>query len=185
VRGSSAQGHGPHGAIHQERTIDSVIYLKSKVPEVHITPVLQGQRASDFLRHADQYEARGIDLAAEAIVCVGSVFNRQEDDSIIRMLRKLHHRGIKTHALGFKRPGLIRAGAYIASADSMSWSFEARRRYKTESCGDPGAKHKHCGNCYAFARRWLLRLHQEVPLDESLDLAVGRHGLGGAGPGDG
>jgi hypothetical protein len=116
-----------------------------------------------------------VDLTAEKVVAVGSVFNRQTDPSISWLLKRLHVRGIKVHALGFKKPGLKRSGRYLASADSMAWSFEARMLPEKNRCRDD-ATHRVCNNCYEYAWKWLNQLHEEVTL-EGIGTALRRDGL--------
>lgn len=169
-------------AIHQERTIDSVLFLKSKDTLTHIPPVLQGQTVADFLRHCDAYEARGIDLGSEPVVGLGSIFNRQADPNILRLMRRLYLRGIKVHAFGWKLTGLRKAGPYLASSDSLSWSYQARRTERDPACEN--FRHQNCGNCYTYAKNWLKALKTKVPLDENTSLIIGRHGFGGPGSGE-
>jgi hypothetical protein len=53
------------------------------------------------------------------------------------------------HGFGVKKVGLAKYGHGLASADSMAWSFRARR-----SPPLPGCTHKSCSNCVHFALRW-------------------------------
>ena len=48
-----------------------------------------------------------------------------------------------------RHPGLRRVRGLLASADSMAWSFDARR---TDPL--PGHTHKSCANCLEYALRW-------------------------------
>jgi hypothetical protein len=53
------------------------------------------------------------------------------------------------HGFGVKKTGLTRYGQALASADSMAWSFDARRRPPMSGC-----THATCANCLPFALRW-------------------------------
>jgi len=167
--------------VHQERTVDSVVHLRSKVSCTNVIPVLQGETPEDYLRHAEMYEARGFVLADEPRVGVGSVFNRQDDVKILRLLHRLHSQGMRIHAFGFKLTGLRLAAGYLASADSMAWSYDARRGKRHPDCVD--AKHKRCSNCFVYAHEWLRYVQREAPIDESTVVVVRRDGLNGPGLG--
>lgn len=161
---------------HQERTVDSVIEMRSRVPDTTIVPVLQGgEDVDDFRRHVDMYAARGFDLASEPRVAIGSVFRRQNDPALIALLHELGRAGLQVHALGFKKAGLINAGASLASADSMSWSLQGR--YERHPVCVERDTHQHCGNCLRFALWWVEDMKREVPLDEGLGVVVRRPGL--------
>jgi hypothetical protein len=93
-------------------------------------PVLQGYAPDDYVRHLAQYGKR---LALGAWVGVGSVCKRNGNPAkildvlmAIKMVRpdlKLHGFGLKITAL---KNGLIRS--LLHSADSMAWSFAARKQ---------------------------------------------------------
>jgi hypothetical protein len=115
---------------HQELTIqryDDLCACDTK--GVYILPVLQGYAPKDYVRHIDMYGDR---LAGNAWVGVGSVCKRNGDPAAIedvlwailahREDLRLHGFGIKTTALGSP---IVRDLLY--SADSMAWSFAARR----------------------------------------------------------
>jgi hypothetical protein len=48
-----------------------------------------------------------------------------------------------------KKQGLEASGMFLASADSMAWSFNARRVTPLDGC-----THKTCANCEKFALLW-------------------------------
>lgn len=115
---------------HQQLTIDRFDALRDEdTAGVYVLPVLQGFAPADYVRHIDAYGAR---LAAGAWVGVGSVCKRngRPDDVAavllgIRRARpdlRLHGFGLKTTALG---DPLVRS--MLHSADSMAWSFHARK----------------------------------------------------------
>src|SRR5262249_2203154 len=114
---------------HQFRTIERYDALVQLVRCVYLMPVLQGYTGYDYLRHLEQYGDR---LGRGAYVGVGSVCKRTTHVlSIERILfaiklerpdLRLHGFGLKSTALG---SALVRDALY--SADSMAWSFAARR----------------------------------------------------------
>ena len=134
---------------HQRRTIDSVIELRALgVPAI---PVLQGWEHADYHRHVEAYEIAGFDLRAEPIVGLGSVCRRQAHADAADLVRGLAARGLKLHGFGFKSTGLRLCGDALASADSLAWSYHARREPPLPECV---GKHSNCANCLRFALRW-------------------------------
>lgn len=147
-------------AEHQRRTVDSVIDLRSRAPEQRWIPVLQGFTRDDYLRCADLYADRGIDLAAEPTVGLGSVCRRQSTTMVEGLVQRLAGDGIKLHGFGVKSGGLRRMGELLASADSMAWSFVARRRpVRLDGC-----THANCANCQRWALQWRRELLDGVAL---------------------
>lgn len=142
---------------HQRRTIESLRTLRQLAPGVPWTPVVQGWEVADYLRHVDMYAAAGFDLMAEPIVGVGSVCRRQGTHEGAEIMRALAATGIKIHAFGIKTQGLAIYGDRISSADSMAWSYVARRR----NIRLPGCTHKTCSNCFKFAMQWAGNLRTE------------------------
>ena len=114
---------------HQRLTIERYDALLACDTGVYIMPVLQGYAPEDYVSHIRQYGAR---LAYGAWVGVGSVCKRNGDPRAIldvliaikteRPDLRLHGFGLKTIALA---NGTIRQ--LLESADSMAWSFAARR----------------------------------------------------------
>ena len=115
---------------HQRLTIARYDDLLPLVPGVYILPVLQGYTVADYLRHIDMYGDR---LAHGAYVGVGSVCKRNvnvgEIETILLAIKRkrpdlrLHGFGLKATALS---SALVRDALH--SADSMAWSFAARRQ---------------------------------------------------------
>lgn len=136
---------------HQARTVASYLELRSLAPDVPWTPVLQGWRPDDYRRHVDQYDRAGVDLRTLPVVGLGSVCRRQHTAEVEDLIRDLSSRGLRLHGFGFKILGLGRLGSVLASADSMAWSFEARR-LRRPTCGS--TRHKNCANCLTFALAW-------------------------------
>jgi hypothetical protein len=131
---------------HQERTVQNYLDLRDQGPFI---PVLQGWTLEDYLTCIDLYDQAGVDLIAEPIVGVGSVCRRQSTDEIGLIMRTLCEGGIRTHGFGVKKEGIARYGRFVTSADSMAWSYRARRSWPL-----PGCTHKSCANCPRYALRW-------------------------------
>ena len=140
-------------AEHQYRTACNFLRLRSKAPELPFIPVLQGGSQGDYLAHVELYQTLGVDLLREATVGLGSVCRRQgakEVQSIVTALAPL-----RLHGFGVKSQGLARMRERLVSADSMAWSFNARR--EAPLLGHP---HKHCNNCWEYAKRWYEKLNR-------------------------
>jgi hypothetical protein len=98
------------------------------------------------------YRAAGIRLEKEPRVGVGSVASRQSDTMLSPLFGNLQQKGLKLHAFGLSSVGLQQVHPYIDSADSMVWSYIARRRkLKHPTCK---SDHSICNNCLTFARSW-------------------------------
>jgi hypothetical protein len=116
-------------ADHQGLTIARYDDLLRCDTGCYIMPVLQGYAPDDYVSHIRQYGDR---LEPGAWVGVGSVCKRNGDPrAILNVLiaikterpdLRLHGFGLKTTALA---NGVIRA--LLETADSMAWSFAARR----------------------------------------------------------
>lgn len=166
--GVTFAGTGLNVAIHQELTIENVLYLREQFPAAPWIPVLQGQTLDDYLSHADQYAAAGIDLAAESLVGLGSVCRRQNTSEIAVITSALAARGYRLHGFGVKTQGLAQYGHNLASADSLAWSYGARRdQIKLDGCTHRGD----CRNCLRYAVQWrekvldALRTESQYELD--------------------
>ena len=57
--------------------------------------------------------------------------------------------GIAADVRVVKAGGLVRYGDCLASADSLAWSFEARRSAPLVGC-----VHTNCANCLRYAAAW-------------------------------
>jgi len=117
-------------AEHQRLTIERYDALRSyDTSGVRIMPVLQGFAPEQYSTHVRQYGDR---LHHRAWVGVGSLCRRNGRPAAIAAVLvaikqvlpdlRLHGFGIKVTALG---DGLVRG--HLFSADSMAWSFAARR----------------------------------------------------------
>jgi hypothetical protein len=116
---------------HQKLTIERYDALVDLVdPRIYIMPVLQGYTVADYLRHLEMYGDR---LKRYAYVGVGSICKRNADigqiEQILTAIKRcrsdlrLHGFGLKTTALS---SWVVRD--CLHSADSMAWSFAARRQ---------------------------------------------------------
>lgn len=133
---------------HQERTIDSFLELRELAPEIPWTPVLQGWTMGDYLDHAEQYDRRAPGWR-DNVVGLGSVCRRQNTIRASVLIAMLAEEGLRLHAFGYKRTGLALAAAGLDSADSMAWSYDARRGKPL-----PGCTHRKCANCIPYALKW-------------------------------
>lgn len=116
-------------ADHQRLTIERYDALCCLVPATTIMPVLQGYAPGDYVEHITQYGDR---LRSGMWVGVGSVCKRNADVGAIEAVLhavtsarpdlRYHGFGIKTTAL---ESSYVRGCLY--SADSMAWSYAARR----------------------------------------------------------
>ena len=113
---------------HQRRTIENFTRLFQLAPEVRWLPALQGQTIADYLTHLDMYREAGWDLRDLKLVGVGSMCRRESSAEAEEILRTLHDRGLRLHAFGLKTGGLRRCVDFLESADSLAWSYGARRR---------------------------------------------------------
>lgn len=117
-------------ADHQRLTIERYDALLDRDTGVYIMPVLQGYAPEEYVSHLRQYGER---LKPGMWVGVGSVCKRNTSpceilDVLIAIKQerpdlRLHGFGVKTTAL---QHGTIRA--LLETADSMAWSFAARKQ---------------------------------------------------------
>lgn len=118
-------------ADHQRLTIERYdALLACDLGGVYLMPVLQGYAPADYVRHLEMYGDR---LAHGAWVGVGSVCKRNGNPAAIEEVLlaikrvrpdlRLHGFGIKTTAL---KSAVVRA--LLWTADSMGWSFAARKQ---------------------------------------------------------
>lgn len=146
---------------HQRRTCDSWFKLRELAPDLPWVPVLQGWHITDYWRHVDMYKERGTDLRRVPLVGLGSICRRQGTAEATRLICALSRYGLKLHGFGLKTLAWRRGAAnFLASADSMAWSMEARRLPSAL----PGCtRHKKCNNCPTYALRWRERLLAPQP----------------------
>lgn len=156
-------GTGLSVAEHQRRTVASYLELTATAPDVPWVPVLQGWAEGDYHRCADLYAAAGVELAAMPVVGVGSVCRRQGTREAGRIVRGLFARGLgNLHGFGMKTLAVVgreKLARYLASSDSMAWSFDGRvswDRRKVRMCDVPHPKG--CGNCLHYGIKWRRKL---------------------------
>ena len=131
---------------HQERTVANYVELDGSGPFI---PVLQGWERDDYWQCVELYREAGIELRSMDLVGLGSVCRRQSTREIASLVHELADYGLRLHGFGMKRTGLARFGTRLVSADSMAWSYRARRDTPL-----PGCRHKQCQNCMAYALAW-------------------------------
>jgi len=140
---------------HQRRTVANLCELRSIAPDLPWAPVLQGFELADYARCIVMYGEAGIDLAAEPVVGLGSVCRREATEEIREIVTAMNEAGIRNlHGFGVKAGGLEGYGHLLASADSMAWSYIARR----EKIRMPGHTHQNCASCLPFALGWRARI---------------------------
>jgi len=140
-------------AEHQYRSVISYLELMLRAPEMPWMPVLQGWEATDYLHHADLYERMGVHLAEFPVVGIGSVCRRQGTRGAIDLLVRLSGDGIRLHGFGLKTTAVRALASFLASSDSLAWSYQAQRRQL--KCGDPPV---HCANHLHYALSWRDRM---------------------------
>lgn len=138
---------------HQERTIANGFRLREIAPDMPWRWVVQGYTVDEYLTCLDLYRQAGVDLAAEELVGVGSVCRRQDTDEIRDVFRELHGAGLRMHGFGVKTLGFRKYAQYLQSADSLAWSYRARRHGEPMP-GCEGRGHVNCANCLRFAKHW-------------------------------
>ena len=115
---------------HQKMTIERYDALLACDLPVYIMPVLQGYSPADYVEHIRQYGDR---LKPGAWVGVGSVCKRQGNPrAIVAVLQAIHEErpDLRLHGFGVKKTSLMHPAvrALLASADSMAWSYAARKQ---------------------------------------------------------
>ncbi|MFI0451216.1 hypothetical protein [Actinomadura sp. 6N118] len=139
---------------HQHRTVANYLQLRELAPGLPWLPVVQGWTLDEYVYCVELYASAGVDLAALPRVGLGSVCRRQSTGEIGHIVATLAGLGLELHGFGVKTGGLQRYGHHLASADSMAWSYSARREPALMGC----TGHKNCANCLAYATRWRARL---------------------------
>lgn len=141
-------GTGLDVATHQRLTVENLLELRQLAPELPWAPILQGWERDDYLRCWSLYDRAGVNLEREPVVGVGSVCRRQHSDQARDIFASL--RPLRLHGFGLKLRGLEKSADLLTSADSMAWSYHARRR--PVMCGS--RTHRNCANCMTFALTW-------------------------------
>lgn len=150
---------------HQERSIASFVSLRGRGPFV---PVLQGWAVSDYFDHAQQYADAGVDLSAEKVVGIGSICRRGGTSAAEEIAAGLQAEGIRLHGFGLKVTALRKIAWALHSADSMAWSYGARRRGSPMIEGHP---HRTCNHCVPWALQWRERVLASANSPQQMVLA--------------
>lgn len=135
---------------HQRRTVDDLLDLRARAPDVRWVPVLQGWTVEEYLRCCRMYQRAGVDLRREPLVGVGTICRRQHTAEAASILSTLAGLGLRLHAYGLKLRGIERCAAFLASCDSLAWSLDARHADPLPGCSG----HKNCANCLRYALEW-------------------------------
>ena len=144
---------------HQRRTVSSYLELRELAPEVPWLPVLQGWTLEDYRSCAQMYSEAGVNLQVQPRVGVGTMCRRQATNESVKILRVLSGTGLRLHGFGFKSKGLIEAAPFLASADSLAWSYHARKaKVRLDGC-----PHKCCSSCMTYALQWREDLVARLP----------------------
>jgi hypothetical protein len=166
-------------ARHQALTVDNYCTLRQLAPGLPVIPVVQGWDLPSYLACVDRYAASGVDLTAAPLVGLGSVCRRQASGEIAAIAAALVRAGLRLHGFGVKLRGLAGYADLLESADSLAWSYAARRRPPLPGCRG----HKSCANCPRYALGWRARVLAalEAPCQLRLPLDPPGPPLGGAG----
>jgi len=139
---------------HQRRTIANYLELCELAPELPWMPVIQGWTLIDYARHVEQWQAAGVELDRLPRVGVGSICRRDSTHATSHVLHWLAADGIRIHAFGAKVAALRSSGGLIASADSMAWSYAARREARQVAAWTEGAPKTGGQNRLETALEW-------------------------------
>lgn len=120
---------------HQARTVASFVSLREQIGRL-VIPVVQGYAPRDYDRCIGLYQRAGVDLAAEPVVGVGSVCRRSGTLEATRLLRYIADHGLSLHGFGIKGDTFHACAEVLASADSMAWSYQARRQGRNGNSPD-------------------------------------------------
>jgi len=159
---------------HQERTVQNYLDLIAIEPDLPWVPVLQGYALDEYHECADLYASAGVELEAAHRVGVGSICRRQSMSEAVVIMRTLAARGLQLHGFGFKQAGIAACWPWMASADSMAWSYNARYEGSKygRTCARPngrGGQVASCGNCRHYAIDWHERTtRREQPIQQEL-----------------
>lgn len=120
---------------HQHRTVANFLRLRAELGNL-VIPVLQGYGPRDYDRCVALYQQEGVDLGAESVVGLGSVCRRSRTLEAARLIRYLSDYGLRLHGFGLKGTTYRAVNHLLASADSMAWSYAARREGRDANSPD-------------------------------------------------
>lgn len=132
-------------AEHQRKTVERYDDLVAQKTGVYIIPVLQGWMPEDYVSHLKQYGRR---LKRGAWVGVGSICKRNNSpDAVLDILAAIHaaRPDLKLHGFGLKKTALSRPDIrqHLDTADSMSWSYSARKQGRDANDWREAEKFRH------------------------------------------
>jgi hypothetical protein len=156
-------------ARHQALTVDNYCTLRQLAPTLPFVPVVQGWDLPSYLACVTRYQASGVDLTAAPLVGLGSVCRRQASGEIAAIAAELARAGLRLHGFGVKLRGLAGYADLLDSADSLAWSYAARRRPPLPGCHG----HKTCANCPRYALGWRARVLAALEAPCQLRLPLG------------
>ena len=151
---------------HQRMTVRNYLELRMVNSDLPIIPVLQGWARDDYLRCVELYAQAGVELDEYQLVGLGTICRRQDTTEAAQIVRTLAGIRLRLHGFGVKTTGLAEYGSLLESADSMAWSYDARRTLPLEGC-----THRNCANCPKYAVAWRERLISQ-PLRYELALGL-------------
>jgi len=152
---SALAATGKTVAEHQRLTVDNYVALRDLDERRLVIPVLQGWEPGDHERCVDLYVDAGVELRDHALVGVGSICRRQATTEIAGIVRSLKAHGLNLHGFGVKTGGLKKYANDLVSADSLAWSFRARKAARHgEGPLGLGCTHRSCANCFVWAHQW-------------------------------
>lgn len=126
-------------ADHQRLSIERYDALRALVhSRTYVLPTLQGWQPEEYAAHVRDYGQR---LAPGAWVGVGSVAARSDDTALVlAILRaiKQERPDLKLHGFGLKAATFAapELATMLHSADSIAWSFAARREGRSRDAND-------------------------------------------------
>jgi hypothetical protein len=137
---------------HQRLTIERYDALIAERLPVPVMPVLQGFSPESYVEHLRAYGPR---LALNMWVGVGSVCKRQGNvETLLQVLRaiKAERPDLRLHGFGVKTTALrnTEVRSLLATADSMAWSFAARKEGRNP-------------NSWKEAAAFTVRLGEQLP----------------------
>ncbi len=136
---------------HQRLTIQRYDQI-SAMTDAYIMPVIQGFDPCDYVSHIRQYSTK---LNKGAWVGVGSVCKRNSNpDAVLKVLMAIHGErpDLLLHGFGLKTTSLAdkRILSLLYTADSMAWSYAARREGRN-------------ANDYREAIRFADKINKNIP----------------------
>lgn len=111
---------------HLHLTVENYAILRELLG-VLVVPVVQGYAPRDYDRCIALYQRYGVELDRLPVVGLGSVCRRSRTTEIVRLIRYLSDYRIRFHGFGIKGDSFRALRGLLTSADSMAWSYAARK----------------------------------------------------------